>query len=152
MNIPLKDNTAVVQIAIVVRDIEKTARAFAGVFGFPVPSWSYTAGYDQAATINRGVPSDARAKLAFMHFGALEIELIEPDNEPSTWREFLDEHGEGIHHLAFSVKGMAQHTTNLEALGMPLIMKGEFTGGRYAYFDSNPSLKFILELLEHDKS
>jgi 4-hydroxyphenylpyruvate dioxygenase-like putative hemolysin len=87
-----------------------------------------------------------------MHFGALDIELIEPDNEPSTWREFLDEHGEGFHHLAFSVKGMAQHTTNLEALGMPLIMKGEFTGGRYAYFDSNPSLKFILELLEHDKS
>jgi len=33
---------------------------------------------------------------------------------------------------------------------MPLVQKGEYTGGRYAYIDSNSCLKVMLELLEND--
>jgi methylmalonyl-CoA/ethylmalonyl-CoA epimerase len=33
---------------------------------------------------------------------------------------------------------------------MPLLQKGEYTGGRYAYLDANKDLKVVLELLEND--
>jgi len=35
--------------------------------------------------------------------GSLSLELIEPVGGPSTWREFLDTRGEGVHHIAFHV-------------------------------------------------
>lgn len=34
--------------------------------------------------------------------------------------------------------------------GMPLVQYGEYTGGRYAYMDTFPQLKVMLELLEND--
>jgi hypothetical protein len=38
----------------------------------------------------------------------------------------------------------------LEQNHMPLLQKGEYTGGRYAYIDANKDLKLTLELLEND--
>jgi len=34
--------------------------------------------------------------------------------------------------------------------GMPLVQYGKYTGGRYAYMDTFPQLKVMLELLEND--
>jgi 4-hydroxyphenylpyruvate dioxygenase-like putative hemolysin len=85
-----------------------------------------------------------------MRFGSLDIELIEPDSEPSTWREFLDTKGEGVHHIAFVVDGMKRRVEDLEAHGHPLQQRGEYTGGRYAYIDTTRTLKTIMELLEND--
>ena len=48
---------------------------------------------------------DANCQMAFFDVGeACQIELIQPNGVKSTWQDFLDEHGEGIHHLAFKVK------------------------------------------------
>jgi len=143
-------STVVAQIGIIVRDIEASAREFAAFFGVPVPVPVVTDAVEKAQTVYRGAPTKARAKLAFMRFGSLDIELIQPDTEPSTWREFLDNNGEGIHHIAFVIKGMAPKTAELERRGFPLLQKGEYTGGRYAYVDTSRTLKCILELLEND--
>ena len=43
-----------------------------------------------------------------------------------------------------------EKTAALEKNGIKLIQRGEYTGGRYAYFDANDSLKMVLELLEND--
>lgn len=144
------ETDVVAQIGIIVRDIEQTAEAFAGFLGVDTPAWSWTDGFEKAQTRFRGEPSEARAKLAFFQLGNIEIELIEPDHNPSTWREYLDEHGEGVHHIAFVIKDMKGKTKRLEEEGISLIQKGEYEGGRYAYFDSVPQLKVLLELLEND--
>jgi len=142
---------AVVQIAMVVHDIEKTSQAFADFFGVEKPDWFLTGPLEEAETEYRGKPSKARAKLAFFPIGEnLSLELIEPDMEPSTWREGLDKNGEGIHHIAFNIKGMSEKIVALEKNGMELIQKGEYTGGRYAYIDTESTLKTVLELLEND--
>jgi methylmalonyl-CoA/ethylmalonyl-CoA epimerase len=143
-------NNVITQIGIVVRDIEKSSRDFAGFFGIPVPQWAWTDPADKAQTRYRGSPSPARAKLAFMRFGGLDIELIEPDMEPSTWREHLDSRGEGVHHIAFVIDGMKEKVADLDAHGFPLQQKGEYTGGRYAYIETARTLKTIVELLEND--
>ena len=135
------DDKAMVQVGIVVRDIEKTSAAYAKAFGIEKPSWSSTDSYDKARTEYRGKPSTARSKLAFMRFGSLDIELIEPDEGPSTWREFLDERGDGVHHVAFIIDGMKDHIARAEAAGMALLQKGEYTGGRYAISTLRPISK-----------
>jgi methylmalonyl-CoA/ethylmalonyl-CoA epimerase len=141
----------ITQIGIVVRDIERSSRDFAEFFGIPVPRWKQTDTMDKAQTRFHGAPTPARAKLAFMRFGSLDIELIEPDAEPSTWREHLETRGEGVHHIAFVIEGMADRVRELEAHGHPLQQKGEYTGGRYAYIDTTRTLKTLVELLENDQ-
>jgi methylmalonyl-CoA/ethylmalonyl-CoA epimerase len=144
------DSHIVAQVGIVVKDIEKTSAAFARAFGMETPEWFMTDGYDKAETEFRGKASEARSKLAFFHFGSLDIELIEPNEEPSTWREHLEEKGEGIHHLAFVIKDMKDYIGRAESSGMTMVQKGEYDGGRYAYVDALPDLKMIVELLEND--
>jgi len=138
----------VTQIAIVVRDIDRTAAHYAAVLGVHVPPVIVTAGREEAHTVYRGAPSDATAKLCFFDLGQVSLELIEPDGKPSTWQEHLDKHGEGVHHIAFQVKDMDRRLADLGAQGMPTIQRGDFTGGCYAYVDASPQLGVELELLE----
>mgnify|MGYP005831745803 CR=1 FL=1 len=139
----------VIQVGIVVNDIEKASRAYAELLGRKVPAWSLTDTVDKAHTLFRGEPSAARAKLAFFQLNNINVELIEPVGGPSTWREFLDEHGEGVHHIAFEVKRMEEKVRLLEESGLPLLQKGDYEGGRYAYVDGATRFAVILELLEN---
>ena len=144
-------NNVVVQIGMLVHDIEKASQDFADFLGMEKPEWILTGPRSQANTEFRGQPTEARAKLTFFHVGGnLILELIEPDMEPSTWREDLDKNGEGVHHIAFNIEGMGEKVTLLEKNGIKLIQKGEYPGGRYAYLDAKESLKTLLELLESD--
>lgn len=141
----------VTQIGFVVNDIEATSQAFADFLGVEKPQWSLTDTIDKTQGEFNGQPCPARAKLAFFHVGQnLDIELIEPDDQPSVWRNVLNEKGEGVHHIAFVIKGMKEKILALENDGMKLMQKGEYTGGRYAYIDAVSQLKTIVELLEND--
>lgn len=138
------------QVAIIVRDIEHAAKKYAELFGLPAPAIIETAGFDQARTQYRGRPTEGRAKLAFFDMGSLKLELIQPLGGPSTWQEFLDQHGEGIHHIAFEVKGMDDVLVRLESHGIPTVQRGDYKGGRYAYVDGQPAgLGAVIELLEN---
>ncbi|HUI71674.1 MAG TPA: VOC family protein [Spirochaetia bacterium] len=141
----------VAQIGFLVHDIEKSARLYANFLGVDVPTIQVTDEMEKAQTRYRGKASAARAKLAFFKIGpTIELELIEPTLEPSTWRDDLNRKGEGVHHIAFVVKGMKDKIAKLERNGIPLLQTGEYTGGRYAYLDATRDLKVILELLEND--
>ena len=141
----------VMQIGIIVRDIEQTAKDYAEFLGVPMPNISPTDTIEKSQATYKGEPCYATAKLAFLNVGdGIDIELIEPDDKPSTWREFLETKGEGVHHIAFGIKDTKAVTEKLEGLGMPLEQKGEYTGGRYAYFDTVDKLKLIIETLEND--
>ena len=87
---------------------------------------------------------------AFFHLGQVDLELIEPVGEPSTWQDQLDEHGDSLHHIAFEIKGMSEKVAYLDAKGFNLVQRGEYTGDRYAYINGNAQLEAILELLEND--
>lgn len=58
--------------------------------------------------------------------------------------------GEGVHHIAFQVKGMQSAVDDFESRGVSLTQKGEYTGGRYAYLDAAEKLGVDIELLEND--
>lgn len=142
----------IVQIGLVVRDVEKCAGNYAEFFGVDVPEVTITETEDTAKTRFHEKPTKARAKLAFFHFDNVTIELIEPIDGPSTWKEFLDTKGQGVHHIAFETRDMDKHMTQMENRQVSLIQQGRWTagsGGQYAYFDTQPQLAVILELLEN---
>lgn len=137
------------QIGIVVRDIERTAKAYADIFGMDMPKIIITDTEDKTHIEFRNEPTQARAKLAFFQMGSLSLELIEPVGGPSTWQEFLDEHGEGAHHIAFQIDDTDKVVKFLDGKGISVIQQGDYTGGRYTYVDGVPVLGVVLELLEN---
>jgi catechol 2,3-dioxygenase-like lactoylglutathione lyase family enzyme len=141
------ENHNLFQVALVVRDIEKSTRAYADLFGVEAPAWSLTDGLEQTHAEYHGLPTEARAKLAFFDLGGVSLELIEPVGGPSVWQEFLDTKGEGVQHIAFTVKNMDAQVKRLEEQGMPLVQRGDYSGGCYSYIDSVGQLAVMLELL-----
>jgi 4-hydroxyphenylpyruvate dioxygenase-like putative hemolysin len=138
----------VCQIGLIVQDIEKSAQAYSEIFDLPEPDVIITDPVDFAKTTYRGASTTARAKLAFFDMGQVSLELIEPIGGPSTWQEFLDEKGEGVHHIAFRIKGTTQVVAYLEGKGIDVVQQGKYTGGMYTYVDSASALGVVLELLE----
>jgi catechol 2,3-dioxygenase-like lactoylglutathione lyase family enzyme len=137
------------QVGLVVHDIEKSLDAYCDVLGIQRPKVIITDEYELAKTAYRGQPTRARARLAFIDMGQVQLELIEPVGEPSTWKEALDENGEGVHHIAFIVKGTDQVVQKLAEKEMPMVQQGYYTGGIYTYIDSAKKLGVVLELLEN---
>ncbi len=142
--------SSIVQVGIVVADVEATARAWSQILGLPMPEIRVTDEFDFAQTEYEGAPTFAQARMAFLNVGQVDIELLEPVGEPSTWHDQLRQHGPSMHHVAFEIAGMGDKREYLHSRGLNLIQSGEFVGGRYAYFDSQARLGAILELLEHD--
>lgn len=144
---------AVCQIAFIVHDIERAGKKFCEIFGVEMPKIIVTAAYEITKTTYKGEPCDATAKLAFFNAGQVQFELIEPDQKPSVWRDFLNEHGEGIHHIAFRVENTAATTAALAGQGIPVVQQGLYsdTSGMYTYLDAAPVLGVLVELLENFK-
>ncbi len=145
-------NNQLAQVGFIVRDIEKSKKVFAEFFGVPVPPTIDGGSYDITGTTYQGEPApDANCSMAFFNVGpSTQIELIQPNGVKSTWQDFLDTHGEGIHHIAFQVKNMNEKISACEGFGMKCVQRGKYGDGKgeYAYLDAFKDMKCLVELLE----
>lgn len=140
----------IIQIGILVKDVHKTAADFADFFGMPMPDIAYTDGLDKTHAKYLGKDCPALSQLAFFNLSnGLQIELIQPDDQPSLWRDCLDKQGEGLHHVAFVVKDTDKKLAAAEADGLKVVQTGDYEGGRYAYIDAKDKLKMYFETLEN---
>ncbi len=148
---PLK-GLELAQVAIGVRDIDASRRRWAAVLGVDVPDIVEVEAGSRVRMTYRGLPSDARVKLAFFDLGRVQLELVEPVGEGSAWQEGLDRNGEGLHHLAFWTENLPETAAGLEDHGAELVQRGDMGEGQYAYFDAVRPLGCVLELLENRRS
>ncbi|UCG27703.1 MAG: VOC family protein [Bacteroidales bacterium] len=143
------DDKEVAQVAVIVKDIEKAAVAYAELFDMDVPQIVETSSHPENPTKYQGELTNARAKLAFFELDNLQFELIQPVGEPSTWNDYLENSGEGLHHIAFWVKGMDEHVTLFKKNDLPEVQSGGWEGGEYSYIDATEKLGLVIELLEN---
>lgn len=148
-NSAVVESKKVAQVAVIVNDIDKARNAWASVLGMPVPGVSIAEGHESRPTQYNDKPTDAKCKLAFLRMENLQIELIQPMGGKSTWQEYLDKHGEGIHHIAFNVKDINGVEKKFATIKMPTVQRGGWNGGAYSYIDASADLGCILELLEN---
>ncbi len=72
--------------------------------------------------------ADQKVRTAFFKVGDTKIELLEPTSEESTIAKFIENRGEGIHHIAFAVKGIEGALAEAEEKGVRLIDKAPRAG------------------------
>ncbi|MBO4298977.1 MAG: VOC family protein [Clostridia bacterium] len=141
----------IAQVGFIVRDVEASKRKWAEFLGVDVPPTQSAGDYATTGTAYRGEPApEASCLMAFFDVGpGLQLELIQPNEAPSTWRDFLNEHGEGMHHIAFQVRDSGARIAAAEAAGLKLVQHGLYGdgSGEYNYLEA-PELHCIVELLE----
>lgn len=143
---------AELQISFVTDDLERSTAWFAELLGIPVPDLRESPPPEEAHPEYLGVPSLLRCRQSILRWAGVVVEFIEPNNEPSTWREFLERKGPGVHHLGFVVRDRDAVSDRLADAGYPSVQQGDFVGGRYSYSDTEPALGALIELLEYDRN
>ncbi|MGL5937216.1 MAG: methylmalonyl-CoA epimerase [Phocaeicola sp.] len=72
---------------------------------------------------------DQKVKTAFLQVGDTKIELLEPTSPESTIAKFIENRGQGVHHIAFAVEdGVASALAEMETAGVRLIDKAPRKG------------------------
>jgi catechol 2,3-dioxygenase-like lactoylglutathione lyase family enzyme len=140
-----------VQVGLVVSDIEKARALWAKLLGVEEPPIIETEDWESTHMTFRGEASKGKAKLTFFKLDNIVLEIIQPVDGPSTWQNFLEKHGSGIHHVAFVVENVNESTRKLLEIGALEEQKGHFKGGGYMYLDSRRDLGAIVELLYYEE-
>jgi methylmalonyl-CoA/ethylmalonyl-CoA epimerase len=95
--------------------------------------------------------ADQKVKTAFFKVGQTKIELLEPTSEDSTIAKFIENKGEGVHHIAFAVPRVADALAEVEAKGVRLIDKaprGGAEGLSIAFLHPKSTCSVLTELCQ----
>ncbi len=90
----------IVHVCVVVRDVEKTAWVLSERFGIG-PFEIRKKHYPSSQASVRGEPVEYTLKFGYSKVGPITLELVETLEGRTIYQEFLEEHGEGIHHIGF---------------------------------------------------
>lgn len=92
-----------------------------------------------------------KVRVAMLPLGETRIELMEPTDEDSPLARSIEKRGEGLHHIAIAVQGLAAYLRRLEAAGVRIIApKAEAgaRGHRYAFLHPASCGGVLVELVE----
>ena len=140
---------AITQVAAVVEDLDSALEKYHQLLGWG--PWNI---YEHVpptlhSTELRGKPVEYSMLGAEVHAGPVVFELIQPLEGPSIYREWLDEHGEGLHHVAVmrATHDQAEATRHhFESNGAEVLMGGRIGETiQFWYVDTEPMLKVIFE-------
>jgi methylmalonyl-CoA/ethylmalonyl-CoA epimerase len=141
-----------VQIGVVVRDLEKAMKALSEVFGIgPFRTFTYPPPERKDIRLfYRGEESEFSHRLAFTEMGPIELELIQPLTGESTLTEFLNEHGEGVHHIRFNVPDVSPVIDYLNERGIKTTLSGDGLrpGTNWVHFDTQEEVGFTIEVMD----
>ncbi|GGR40449.1 hypothetical protein J2S40_001876 [Nocardioides luteus] len=136
-----------IEVCFATEDYLRTMR---GMVRLGIGPWRvYT--FDGSTVADReygGEPADWALKVAFADVGDVAFEIMQPLYGPSIIREFLDSHGEGVHHLAFDC-GEAAWDSRAEEFarrGFRCSQAGRFMDANaFAFFSTEGAVTTTLE-------
>jgi methylmalonyl-CoA/ethylmalonyl-CoA epimerase len=67
--------------------------------------------------------ADQKVRTAFFKVGEVKIELLESTSPEGTVAKFIENRGQGVHHIAFAVDGVADALAEVEGKGVATIDK-----------------------------
>jgi hypothetical protein len=143
------DFNGFIQVAIIVRDIEKAAREWCELFDAPMPEIRIQDKGPGDNVSYRGKHANYGLKLASIDAKdrGFIIELHQPTGGDSTFQEFLDKHGEGVHHLGFEVGDKRDAIIGeLEDKGYKMRQIGIYPGSSWTIVDSEDKLGVNLNI------
>jgi len=139
----------IVHICIVVQDVEKTAKVFAEKFGIGPFRIRIVHTPSSRASV-RGEPVDYTLKFGHARVGPIILELVETLEGKTIYQEFLEKHGEGLHHIGVPTPiPFDAEVEKWKRLGIKTLQvnRMEEPEEGWAYMDTQDLVGCILEIL-----
>ena len=128
----------ILQIGIVVKDIEKSLLIYRDLLNLKL---------EKIEEIER---EGKQLRVAFFPVGESDIELVEVSKEEGDPKSFIEERGEGVHHIAFEVVDLKKIVTNLKEKGVKFFL--DITpgsrGSKIALFYPDETSGILVELVQ----
>ena len=125
-------------VGVAVKNLDEAIKVYRDVLGFKL--------------LGVNVLTERKVKVAFLGMeGETEIELLEPLGSDSPIAKFLENRGEGIHHVAVRVDDVEQALEEYKKRGVMLIdeqPRAGAEGKRIAFVSPKSTGGVLLELVE----
>lgn len=125
-------------IGMAVRNLDEQIKFYAEVLGLPC---------DRVEEV-----ADQKVKVAMIPVGDIRIELLEPTDQESPIARFLENKGEGIHHIAYCVDDIQDQLEELKGKKIRLIDQEPRVGAeghKIAFLHPKSSFGVLTEICEH---
>ncbi|MDH3502888.1 MAG: methylmalonyl-CoA epimerase [Nitrosopumilus sp.] len=126
-------------IAIAVNDVEESAKIYQQALGVD---------HVEFETVEtEGV------KVAIIHLENGRIELMQPTNETSPIKKFLDKKGQGLHHMALETDNIEGEVSRMEGCGIQFLgqIRPGSAGTKVTFIHPKSLLGVLAELCSHPK-
>jgi methylmalonyl-CoA/ethylmalonyl-CoA epimerase len=137
----------IAHVCLSVNDVEKTAKAFTEVLG--IGPWRISLYKPPMTPTVNGKPTNYVIKFGNAQMGAIRLELVETVEGETCYKDFIKEHGEGIHHIGVPTPlPFDAELQKWEKHGIRTLQAnptGEDTG--WAYMDTHGLVGCIVEIL-----
>ena len=126
-------------IAIAVNDVEESAKIYQQALGVD--------------NIEFETVESEGVKVAILHLENARVELMQPTNNDSPIKKFLDKKGQGLHHMALDTDNIEGEVERMEGCGIQFLGKiRSGSAGTKVTFIHPKSLHGVLaELCSHPK-
>ena len=126
-------------IAIAVENVEESAKAYQEALGVDNVEFE--------TVESEGV------KVAIIHLENGRIELMQPTNEVSPIKKFLDKKGQGLHHMALETDDIEGEVTRMENCGIRFLgkIRPGSAGTKVTFIHPKSLYGVLAELCAHPK-
>jgi len=124
-------------IGIAVKNLEESIRFYEDVLGLECYAIEEVA--------------DQKVRTAFFKIGQTKVELLESTDPEGPIGKFIEKKGEGVHHMAFAVKGIEDALARMDEKGIRLIDKEPRKGAEgldIAFLHPKSTHGVLMELCE----
>lgn len=126
-------------VAIAVNDVEKSAKVYQQVL--------------DANNIEFETVESEGVKVAIIHLENGRVELIQPTNDSSPIKKFLDKKGEGLHHMALETDNIEDEVERIKGCGIQFLgqIRPGSAGTKVTFIHPKSLHGVLTELCSHPK-
>ena len=122
-------------LAIVVKNMDEAIQFYTSIGVGPFEDYPPLKEY-----IKLDVPDEVgfhKVKIKVVQIGPIQIQLIQPGEGKSHYKDFLEKKGEGVYHLGFVVDDVEDSEADLRKLGLKVLSRGRREDGSgFSYLDT----------------
>ena len=135
-NVPFK-NQDFHHVGVIVKDMDKTIEHLetVGIGPFGMMGDQKWVNVTFKGELH-GKSAEWSVKISSTKVGNTELELLQPSGGESALQEFLDEKGEGVHHIAYLVDDVPGEIAKLEKQGLKRLTSANLDTRGFAYFET----------------
>jgi methylmalonyl-CoA/ethylmalonyl-CoA epimerase len=138
-------------VSVAVKDMNKAIEFYKslGIGPFP-PLIGPTGTVPLSGKMIRGEPVDYEMEIRHAEggVGQLVFEVVQSLEGETPVKEFIEQKGEGIHHIGFFVDDLDVETAKMAEKGFSISQYGETPTVKWAYYDTDAVGGVVIELMQ----